>query len=165
VAVPIQEDTLFRSPPLYGSCQFVHGLRPKGAVAELVTLSTYLHPRQVAAGNECEVEVPNEDLGRFVGAGARVIEEQEKKAIALSLRSIKVRGHKERIHFSFLQINAGPLRAFLERYNADFFAPGDMFGTVRGHEAGQGMNGCQALVPSRNGTAPALLQMTKEHPH
>src|SRR5438874_20225 len=65
VAVPIQEDTLFRSLPLYGSCQFVHGLRPKGAVAELVTLSTYLHPRQVAAGNECEVEVPNEDLGRF----------------------------------------------------------------------------------------------------
>ena len=113
----------------------------------------------------CEVEVFNEDLCGFVGARACVVKEQEKKMIALPLRTLEVWGCEECIYFGLLQINAGRLCAFLKRYDADLFAPSDMFGAVQGHEAGQRVEGCQALVPCRNGAAPALLQMKKEHPH
>ena len=85
----------------------------------------------------CKVEISNEDLGGFVGARAGVVKEQEKKMIALPLRTLEVGGREECIDFGLLQINAGRLGAFLERYDADFFAPSDMFGAVQGHEAGK----------------------------
>ena len=85
----------------------------------------------------CEVEIPNKDLGGLVGACACVVEEQEEKVIALPLRTLEVWGREECIYFGLLQINAGRLGAFLERYDADFFAPSDMFGAVQGHEAGK----------------------------
>jgi hypothetical protein len=113
----------------------------------------------------CEVEVSNEGLCSFVGTCACVVEEQEEKVIALPLRSLEVGGREEDIDFSLFQISAGCLRAFLERYEADFLTPSDVLGAVQGHEAGQRVEGCQALVPCRNGAAPALLQMKKEHPH
>ena len=54
------------------------------------------------------------------------------------------------------------LRVFLERYEADFLTPCDVLGAVQGHEAGERMEGCQALVPCRNSAAPTLLQMKEE---
>ncbi len=54
------------------------------------------------------------DLGSFVSACARVIEEQEKKVIALPLRTLEVGGPKERIPFRLLQIGDGLLSALLE---------------------------------------------------
>ena len=85
----------------------------------------------------CEVEIPSKDLGGFVCARACVVEEQEKKVIALPLRTLEVWGREECIYFGLLQINAGCLGAFLERYDTDFFAPSDMFRAVRGYEAGK----------------------------
>ena len=35
-------------------------------------------------------------------------------------------------------------------------------GLCQGHEAGQRVEGCQALVPCRNGAAPTLLKMKEE---
>ena len=64
-------------------------------MAKLVALSTYLYRRKVAAGNVREVEVSNEDLCGFVGTCAGVVEEQEKKVIALPLCTIEVGGREE----------------------------------------------------------------------
>jgi hypothetical protein len=111
-------------------------------VAELVALSTYRYPRKVPTGDVGEVEIPDQDLGSFVGAGACVVEEQEKKVIAPALRALEIGGREKRIYFGLLQINAGRLGAFLERYKTDFFAPSDMFRAVQGHEVGQGVDGC-----------------------
>jgi hypothetical protein len=63
-----------------------------------------------------EVEVSNEDLCGFVGTCAGVVEEQKKKVIALSLRTLEVGGREEGVDFSLFQIRGGYLRAFLERY-------------------------------------------------
>ena len=56
-------------------------------MAELVTLFAYLYRRQVAAGTSVRLR-SQRGLGLFVGAGARIIEEQEKKVIALPLRHL-----------------------------------------------------------------------------
>jgi hypothetical protein len=134
-------------------------------VAYLVPLSTYLYPGKVAIGNMGEVEVSNEDLCGFVSTCAGVVEEQKKKVIALPLRTLEVGSREESIDFNLFQISGECLRAFLERYEADFLTPCDVLGAVQGHEAGQRAKGCQALVPCRNGAAPTLLQMKKEHPN
>lgn len=85
----------------------------------------------------CEVEVSNEDLCSFVGTCACVVEEQEKKVIALPLRTLEAGGREEGIDFSLFQISGGCLRAFLERYEADFLTPSDVLGAVQGHETGE----------------------------
>ena len=86
-------------------------------MTKLVALSTDLYPRKVAPRNVREVEISNQDLGGFVGARACVVKEQEKKMIALPLRTLEVWGCEECIYFGLLQINAGGLGAFLERYD------------------------------------------------
>ena len=70
----------------------------------------------------------NEDLCGFVGTCAGVVEEQKKKVIALPLRTLEVGGREEGIDFSLFQISGGCLRAFLERYEADFLTPCDVLG-------------------------------------
>src|ERR1051326_7133 len=95
----------------------------------------------------CEVEVSDDDLCSFVGTCACVVEEQENKMIAAPLCTPEVGRREESIDFSLFQISGGSLRAFFERYEADFLTPSDVLGAVKGHKAGKRVDGCQALVP------------------
>src|SRR5437867_13055537 len=109
-----------------------------------------------------EVKISNKNLGCFVGAGARVVEKQEKKVIASSLRTLEVGGREKCIDFGLLQIGDRLRSAFFERYRTDFPAPSEMLWAAQPHKAGQRMDGCQPLVPGRNRAIPAVFKISKE---
>jgi hypothetical protein len=116
----------------------------------------------VSAGGVREIEVTNEDLGNFISACTSIVEKQEKKMIPSALRALGVGGSEESIHFRLFQIGDWSLGAFLERYDADLLAPGDMLGAVQAHKASQRVDCSQALIPRRNGATPAVLKIKKE---
>jgi hypothetical protein len=77
-----------------------------------------------------EVQVPNQDLGSFVRAGASVVKEQKKEVVAPPLRTPEVRGSEECIDLGLFQVSDGFLSASLEGYGTDLPAPSEMLGAV-----------------------------------
>jgi hypothetical protein len=112
-----------------------------------------------------KVQISDQNLGCFVGTGASVVEEQEKKVIAAPLRILEVCRPEQGLNFGLLEIGDGLLSAFLEGYRADLSAPSDILGAVQCHKTGQRVDGCQTLVPSRNRALPAVLKISKELSH
>ena len=135
--VPVEEHMLSRSASLNGREQFVDGLRPKRAAAQLVAFSTDADPRDVAVGDMGKVEISHQDLGSFIRPRAGVVKEQEKDVIASALRALDVGSRKERIDLGLLQIGYGCLSALLEGYGADLSTPSEMLGAMEAHKTGQ----------------------------
>jgi hypothetical protein len=112
-----------------------------------------------------KVKITNKNLGGFVGAGARVVEEQEKKVIASPLRTLEVGGREECFDFRLLQIRDRRLSAFLERYGTDLSAPSEMLGAMEGNKSGQRVDSRQSLVPGRNRAVSVALKINEESSH
>src|SRR5258708_4479667 len=65
-------------------------LRPQRTVAEFVAFSSNLHGRIPAAGHMSEFEIGDRDLRRFISTSPGVVQKQQQRVIATSLRRILV---------------------------------------------------------------------------
>ena len=82
---PIQEHVFARITALHQRSQFADRLRPQRAPAGLVPFAPDQDRGQVAVGYLRQRQVADPNLGRFIGPGTGVVQEQEQRMIPTAL--------------------------------------------------------------------------------
>ena len=103
-----------------------------------------------------EMKIGNAELRRFIGASARIIEEEEQCVITASLCGVAIRSRKQCIHFRFFQVSDRDLRRPLEWNTPNVSTPFNMFGRTFSNKTRQCVDRCETLVAGRH-TAPARV--------
>ena len=85
LAPAVEEDVLRRGTAAHQRKQSVDCPGPQRAAAWLVPLAVDQHRRGVTARHRPQVEVGDPHVGRLVGTGARVVQEQQHRMIAAAL--------------------------------------------------------------------------------
>ena len=105
------------------------------------------------------------DLGRFIGPGPGVVQEQQQGMVPTALGRRQVRRREQGIHLRLLQVRDQRPRSLLERHRPHLPAPLDQLRRVQADEPGQGMDRGQPLVPGGDPASPLLLQVAQELSH